>query len=770
MTSFLRKLGWLRERPAKEADLEEELRFHLSEEADAGRDRGLSAQEARTAARRELGNYALVQEETRAAWTWTPLEQLAKDARYAFRTMAANKTFSALAVLSLALGIGANTAIFSFMDSILVRPLPVRDPQSLVSLAWHVPKPDMHGTNRHDDSYTDPSGGFVGGFFSYPAFELFQRDDRIFASLFGYQGAGILNLSVHGQAELANAEYVTGEYFRGLDVPPAAGRLIGPEDDRAGMPAVAIVSYRLAQKRFGEAEKAPGQQVLLNNLPFTVVGVAAPEFFGADPDQPPDLYLPMHANLLIDTGNPKDPPARIYGDPQYDFVVTMGRLRKGVSRTQAMGVLAPQYAAFQDQINPRMRPEERPRLLVQDGAAGLDGLKRRYAQPLYILLTLVALILTIACANIANLLLARAAARNREMAVRLSIGAGRWRVVRQLLTESVVLASLGGLLGIGFAIWGIRGLTLLMANGRENYTLRAELNWHVLGLAAGLSVLTGVLFGLAPALQATRVDLIRTLKEARTNDRRARGRFGISLSRALMVTQIAITLVILVTAGLFLRTLSNLESIPLGFDQEGLLTFAVNARQAGHEDPEIVSWYENLRKQLEAIPGVRSASLSNHSMVGGGRSGTPASTAKIPGMSTQVLTIGPAFFATLKIPLLRGRATDERDGAGAALAAVVNQSFAKKAFADADPVGQHIAMRRSCKDCDIEIVGVVADTVYGDIKATREPTVYLPYGQNVWGGSRGMVYELRTAGNPCPMCGRCGSWYAAPTTGYRYRT
>src|SRR5439155_358343 len=270
--------------------------------------------------------------------------------------------------------------------------------------------------------------------------------------------------------------------------------------------------------------------------------------------------------------------------------------------------------------------------------------------------TLVGLILGIACANIANLLLARAAARKREIALWLSLGAGRYRIIRQLLTESVLLAMLGGALGVAFAIWGIRFLTLLLANGSENFTLRAELNWHVLGVVAALSLLTGVLFGLAPALQSTRMDFMPALKESRTGEVRGHGFRRVSLSRILMVSQIAVTLLILVSAGLFLRTLSNLASIQLGFNRENVLTFQLNARQAGHKDPEIVAFYSELRTQFNAIPGVRAASLSNHALIGMGTSGTGIIVSGAAPKSSSILTVGAGFLTTMQIPLLMGPA------------------------------------------------------------------------------------------------------------------
>ena len=749
MTSIFRKFTWWLRRRQKEDELREELQFHLANEADDRQADGLSEDEARWAARRDLGSVTLVREDARSVWTWIVLEQLAQDVRYAVRTMAKNPVFTGLAVLSLALGIGANTAIFSFMDSILLRSLPVADPQALVMLSWHTPRPEFHGSNRHDESYNDPNGGYVGGVFSYPAFELLRKSESVFTSVFGYQNTGKLTFTFRGQAELAGTEYVSGEYFQGLGTSPAAGRLIAPDDDRAGAPAVAVISFALSQRRFGRPADASGQSILINNLPFTVIGVTQPEFFGADPEIAPDIYVPMHANLLLEAGDRLYPPAKIYVDPGYNWIVPMARLRSGVSAAQAQAAMAVPFFEWGRATNPTRRTEDIPTLVVREGTGGLDSLRRTYSKPLYLLLTLVGLILAIACANIANLLLARATTRKREIAVRLSIGAGRLRIIRQLLTESVVLALAGGALGVAFAVWGIRFLTLLLANGREYFTLRADLNWNVLGVTAALSLLTGVLFGLAPALQSTRVDLMPALKVSRTGDRRGDRLRRLSLSRVLMVSQIAITLLILFAAGLFVRTLSNLTSIPLGFHEENVLTFRLDARQAGHVDPEIVAFYEELRTQFSAIPGVRDATLSNHSLIGEGTSATGVSVSGVTSKnSSRILMIGPRFFATMQIPIRLGREVNERDRLGSPMVAVVNEEFARTRLGDRNPLGQRLGLPRMCPTCDIEVVGVSANALYGTIKRAAEPTVYLPFAQGAWGPVRGMIYELRTAGNP----------------------
>ncbi len=374
----------------------------------------------------------------------------------------------------------------------------------------------------------------------------------------------------------------------------------------------------------------------------------------------------------------------------------MARLRPGVSLIQAQAALGPVFhqwvatTATNDQERANL-----PELLIGEGASGLDTLRREYSKPLYVLLAMVGLILAIACANIANLLLARATARRREMAVRLSLGAGRFRVIRQLLTESVLLASIGGAMGVLFAVWGIRSLTLLLANGNENFTLHPDLNWHVLGAAVALSMITGLLFGLAPALQSTRVDVMPALKETRAGQSGSRSSARrASLSHVLVVSQIAISLLMLVAAGLFVRTLSNLQSIQLGFNRENVLLFHMNARQAGHRDPEIIAFYSDLQKRFSAIPGVRSASVSHSPLLGQGSwMGDVTPVGQQPKATTHILMTGTEFFSTMQIPVLQGRAIDERDRPGSAPVAVVNEAYVKTNFEDRNPLGA--AHRRS---------------------------------------------------------------------------
>ncbi|MGA8595881.1 MAG: ABC transporter permease [Bryobacteraceae bacterium] len=743
----MRRLRYWMESARRSEALREEMELHLAEKAAELQGDGMTPEYARAEARRRFGNVGQKQEESREIWIKRFWSELGQDVRYGCRTMAANKALSALAVLLLALGIGANTAVYSLMESILLRSLPVADPESLVVLNWHSPPPYnaskqwvhvIHGVQGI--LWPGDKGNMVSGMFPYGAFETLREENPVFSTLFGYFNGLKRNLAVRGQAATsASLEYVTGEYFRGLAVSPAAGRLIDSEDDRPGAAPVAVISFATSQNRFGGPPNAIGQAILVDNTPFTVIGVAPPEFFGVDPEAAPELYLPLHTNLLLDGAAA----ARMYSDGNFYWIEMMGRLRPGVSMAQAQAALAPRFhqwvatTATTDGERAKL-----PALTLNPGAAGLGSLRRRYSKPLYVLLMMVALILAIVCANIANLQLARAAARRGEMAVRLSLGAGRFRVVRQLLTESVMLASLGGAFGVLFAIWGVRTLTLLLSRGRENFTLHAELNWHVLGVTAALSVVCGLLFGLAPAIQSTRPDVMPTLKNGCGGGPRRRAQ------HVLVVAQIAFSFLLLVAAGLFVRTLNKLHSVQLGYARENILLFSLNARQAGHRDPEITTFYTDLRKRFESIPGVHSASLSHSSIINADRAGaTYRGTIKIGAVTVEgggVMVVGPRFLTTMQIPILVGREIDDHDQAGSTPVAVISERLARTYFGNENPVGRRITFVDENRD--LEIVGVSANVRYGGLKEDESPmTVFVAVSQF---SPDGMTYALRTVGDP----------------------
>jgi macrolide transport system ATP-binding/permease protein len=741
---MMRRLRYWLENGRRGEALREEMELHLAERAAELEADGMRPEEARAEARRRFGNVGQRQEEAREIWMTRLLSELVQDVRYGWRTMMANKAFSGLAVLSLALGIGANTTIYSFMEAILLRSLPVEDPESLVVLNWRSRPPQnankewvhvVHGVQG--TLWPGDKGTLVSGMFPYGAFAALREENPVFSTLFGYFHGLSHTVVFGGQAASARTEYVSGGYFRGLGVGAAAGRVIDAEDDRAGAAPVAVLSYATSQNRFGGPAQAIGQAITVDGVGFTVVGVAPPEFFGVDPATVPDLYLPLHTNLLVDGAEA----ARMYPDANFYWIEMMGRLRAGVSMEEAQATLAPRFHRWVEAT--ATSDGERanlPALLLNPGAGGLGGLRRQYAQPLWVLLGMVGLILALTCANTANLLLARAAARRREMAVRLSLGAGRLRVVRQLLTESVMLAALGGTCGVVLANWGVQALTLLFARGQENFTMHAELNWNVLGVTAGLAVVCGLLFGLVPALQATRVEVMPALKSGEGGRRRTQ--------QVLVAAQMAMSFLLLVAAGLFVKTLDKLHAVELGYARENVLLFSVNAGQAGHRGAKLASFYEDLRKRFEAMPGVRGASLSHASMINAGHEGAAyRGTMKAGGVTMEgarVVAAGPGYLTTMQIPILAGREIDDRDRAGTTPVVVISERLARTYFGNESPVGRRITFVDEGRE--LEIIGVSGNVRHGGLKSEGSAmAVFTALSQSP---VERVTYALRTAGEP----------------------
>jgi macrolide transport system ATP-binding/permease protein len=752
MISMLRRLLWWLRPARKEQELGEELQFHLDQEMRERRERGLPEDEARFAAMRDLGNEARVREDVRAVWTWRPLDELTQDVRYALRTMATHRTVSIFAVLSLALGIGANTAIYSFMEAVLLRTLPVPDPNSLVVMVWKA-RPWTFSRSTEEfvlnsisgSTYRDGDGSVEARIFPYPGFELLRDTSSPYlSSVFTMFRGGRMNVLIDGQAELTDAQYVSGNFFSGIAIPPGAGRLFGVDDDRPNAEPVAVISAGYAERRFGAIANAVGKPIRINNAPFTVIGVTPEGFEGVEPGAAKSLYVPLRAMKLVDGDSPS------FTDPNYYWVEIMGRLRPGVSREQANAALS---AAFAQWVATTAKNDAQranlPLLTVGDGGGGLDTLRRRYQKPLYLLQAIVGLILLIACANTANLLLARSAARQREIAVRLSIGAGRFRLVRQLLTESLVLAVVSGAGGTLLAIAGTRMLSSLLANGDDGLLLEAGINWTVLLVTLALSVACGLIFGLAPAIQATRPELIPALKDAGTmvsgNTRRRIPR--LKLQQGLVVAQISLLMLLLVGAGLFARTLANLQAIPLGFNPENVLLFDINAPQAGYPEANAATYYAELRDRFAEIPGVRMATLSHASMMRAGR-GHPI---RLDGVRLEgtyrLMQTGPGFFSTLQIPLLAGREIEPRDRTAAVAPGVISEPFARTYFPNQNPVGRRLSIGGGMV-MEVEIVGVSAPAHYGPVKYASPPVLYVSYSQAPPSALANMTFALRTDGNP----------------------
>ena len=755
MKDLFRRLAWWRRRRISEENLREELEFHLAEEAAEREDDGVSSAEARRRAHLDLGNTQLIREDARTLWTWTLLEQFVQDVRYALRTMVRYRLAVGLAIVSLALGIGANTAIYSFMDALLFRAIPVPDPESLAAVTWHS-KPFRMDAPREagsqfvmraiNGSTYRESSGQTASILPFPAFErLREVSGSVFSALFAYRSAGRLNVIVRGEAEIATGEYVTGEFFSGLQIVPLAGRAFVPDDDRDGAPPAAVLSRGYAARRFGDPHAAIGQTVLINNLAFTVVGVTPEDFFGVDPATLPDIYLPFHSMLAIGTETRER-----FADTNYYWLNVMGRLRPGVQRVEAQTALTTPFEQWvRSTATTSAELANLPVLRLENGAVGLDTLRRRFSQPVYVLLVMVGLILAIACANTANLLLARSTARRREIAVRLAIGAGRPRIIRQLLTESVVLALVSGALGVLVAFFSIETLSRLLANGQEANgqlvtLIDARLDWRVLSVTLILSIASGLLFGLAPALQSTRPSIVPALKDTSNVNRQRRMR--LTAMQSLIVSQLVMSLVLLVGAGLFARTLANLQSVTLGFDPGDLLLFDVNAAQSGRSQAETAAFYADLRQRLSEAPGIRDATLGHASLIAAGRS-LALSVDGVRANASRLLNAGPNYLTTMGIRLLRGRDLEDRDGRGGAPAVVISDLFARTYFPDRDPIGRRIHLGQPA-NLDFEIVGIAAEAHYGGLRRDVPPVVYMPYDQVAFPPLGQMTFVVRTDGDP----------------------
>ena len=659
-------------RKQRDADLNDEIAYDLAADAAERIRSGVPREEAERASHRDFGNVLMFKEDIREMWGWTSLERLAQDVRYGWRTLCKNPLFAVMAVLSLALGIGANTAIYSVMDAIMIRALPVRNPAELVILNWRAKQEPAVVQSHNGSRYGEPGGGMTSPDFPWPAYELLREHNNVFSTLFAYKRAGQLNVIIHGQAELGDVEFVSGNFFSGLGIVPAAGRLIADSDNVSAGSQVAVLSYNYWRARFAGDPAAIGQTVSINNIPFTIAGVASPEFFGVTPGSAPVFYVPFASrpSLARNYGNEHD---TMFIDSHFYWADMMGRLRPGVTLARAQAELAARFHQFA--LTSAANDKERadlPALWLEEGGSGVDSLRRQYSQPLFVLMTMVAFILAIACANIANLLLARANARRREIAVRLSLGASRLRVLRQLLTESVMLALPGGILGLGVAAGGIRFLIWLLAGGRQDFSLRVELDWRILTFTVVVAFATGIVFGLAPAIQATRVDVTPALKEARASAPRRHGRH-IGLSHLLVVSQIVLSLLLVLGAALFVRTLANLHSVKIGFNQESLLTFSLDASQAGYKDAALKAFHTRMDERFRVLPGVRAATVTDMPLLADWTSSTHVILPGAPkqegrdGPETSYVSVGPTFFETMQLPILLGRPIDSHDVDGAPL-------------------------------------------------------------------------------------------------------
>jgi predicted permease len=728
-----RKIGHVANRRQFESDLEEEMRFHLEMKTKKTGDRDH--------ARRQFGNVGILKEVSREMWGWSSVERLFQDLRYAVRQLARNPGFTAVAVLSLALGIGANTAIFSMIDHVMLRALPVSHPEELMTL----------GTNSR----------------SYPIFEKIRDRNQVFSAVMGSHRMPEMEVLIDGVKGRAMGELVSGNMFPELGVGATIGRVIVPEDDReAESGPVAVISHAYWMRTFAGSVNALGKKIQVRSAlsnggtggldvydagrkaspdgaSLTIVGVAAPSFTGIMTGQITDIWIPMTMQPAVMPGRP------FLKQPNATWVRMLGRRKPGISEAQARAsVLVTWRQILTDEAGSKITEQDKREIaqytpVIESGEKGFGNVRRDLSKPLFVLMAVVGLVLLIACLNVANLLLARATARRKEITVRLSMGASRVRLIRQLLTESLVLALAGAAAGVLCALAASRLLITLLSSLGQALDIPFQTDWRTLSFTAGVAMLTGLLFGLAPAIRATRVSLAETLKDA------SRGAAGsrVGMAKGLVAVQVAVSMLLLVGSGLFLRTLANLKSEDLGFNPDGLVMMRVDPVSAGYRGDEVGRSMQALLERVRAIPGVRLATFSENGLFSGSESGDDVD---VEGFTAQTKEdricafdqAGPQYFTNVGIPILLGRDLNERDLPNAPRVAVINESMAKFYFKGASPIGKHFTASK----VRLEIVGVVRDVHDHDHREAPYRRFYVSYFQPI-DGITTANFEVRTAGN-----------------------
>ena len=699
--------GWFKRH--RDEELDEELQGHQRMAIDDRVDRGEAPDEAAAAARREFGNVGLVREVTRDTWGWGWLERLVRDVRYAFRGLLHNRVYALASIVTLALGIGANTAIFSILDSLLLRALPVRDPARLVLASW--------GQNTA---------------FTYPLWDEIHRQTEGVGA-FAAWSATRFDLARTGQTDMVDGLWVSGEFFDVLGVPAVFGRTVRDGDDRRGGGSdgpVAVISYAFWQRRYGGAVDVVGKTLTLNRVksPFRIIGVTPPGFFGPVVGRHFDVAIPFGTEPLF-------APRRSLLDQRVTWWVTIAaRLGPG----QTIASLTTAFRAIQPRVRAATLPEGEPSdgsseylrrpFSLKSAATGVSSLRARYERPLEVLMIIVVMVLLVACANVANLQLARGEARRHELSVRRALGASRFRLARQLLVESALLSTLGTALGLVVARWGSRLLVSQLSTSVSTAFLDLSFDWRLLGFAAVLSVTTAVLFGTIPALRAARTDANDALRDGRSLLGPGRRIVG----HTLVVAQVGLSVGLVVAAGLFVRSFAALATLNLGFDTDRVLAVSVGGRPGTIAPDTLLAIFDRVRESAAAVPGVERASYAAIVPVTGGGSMLDLEVPGAPALSgdnrwVYVNFISPEWFATFGTPVLAGRDFTVRDRAGAPAVVIVNETLARRVFGNRSPLGAPIRVG----EVQADIVGVVGDAVYSDLRTPVPPTVYIPIAQEV---------------------------------------
>jgi predicted permease len=714
-----RRLRALLKRDKLEQELADELRYHLERDTEQNLKSGMEPDEAYYSALKAFGNVDLSKEECRDARSVKFMEDLIRDIRYSIRLLIKNPAFSLVAVLTLTLGIGANTAIFSLLDAVLLKSLPVHEPDSLV----------LFGKGE--------SGGLTDGFpnestdlFSYPFYQDLRQHNEVFKDL----GALLsMQWTVHGIIGSQDAEpkrlevqLVSGSYFPTLGINAGLGRLITDEDDKiTGMHPVAVISDALWRQRLSGETNPVGSKIIIDNTQYTVIGVVPKSFTGTTVGTAPDVWIPLAME-------PQMPPAHWNGRNKKDAqsLYLIGRLKNGVNIQQANAAVSVAFSRFlQDWAGPQPSAENLQNMQhafveLTPAGKGINGIRSDFALPLKILMGVVGVVLLISCANIANLLLARAAVRKKEIALRLALGARRWSLVRQLLTESLILAAVAGTAGVALAWWGSQVLVSMASDGPRPLPLDVTPNARILTFSLIASVVSALVFGATPALNATRVDLNATLKDGKGP---LHGNSQSRIGKALVVAQVALSLILMVGAGLFVRTLKNLQDIPTGFKEKNAILFEIDTASSGYKDAQLANLLVEVEDRVRRVPGVEAAAFSFFVFHQGGWHSPIFTADQTPPQGDAIVvrqnTVGEDYFKAMGIPLVSGRTFTRQDIEQTQKFAVVSETMAERFYPNTSPLGKHFG-KSSDKLGEFEIIGVVKDAKYQNLRERPRPLVY----------------------------------------------
>jgi predicted permease len=729
-----------------EAEMEAELACHLeSLTADLVR-AGYTPNEAARRTRVALGAGMVHKEGMRASLGLRWWDEFWGDLRYGLRILRKSPGFTAIAATSLALAIGANTTIFSVAKSLLFDRLNVPHAEQLRMLYWQAAGHSAVHSMWGDMDFA-PDGGLTSSSFSYSVYRELSARNPVMQDLFAFQGDG-MNATIRGTARRVLAEMVSGNYFADLDVRPQLGRPIRPSDDAVyGAGTVAVISEGIWERDFGRSPSVLGQTITLNQAVMTIVGVNPRGFTGADDSQvSPDVFVPLSMQPVLDPKGKKS----LLEDSETWWVKIMGRAEPGVNDSQALAMLSSQLEAAVRGTMTVTPGETIPRLSLADGSRGNHIEDSNFKRPAFVLMTLTGLVLLLACANIANLMLARGTQRQREMSVRLALGAGRARILRQLLTESLLLAAVGGLGGLLLGYVGRNAIPKLLTNAWEASEIDVHFNWQVFGFTAAVAIATGLLFGLAPAWMAARAEVSSGLKEsAQTATRRRKGMEG----KAIVAFQIALSTLLVVGAGLFLRTLFALRTVDAGFRTDHLILFSINPPASRYAAGKDVQLHVRLEEDFAAIPGVQAVTAASVAYIGHGVSNETflpvgESADKKKHQAEDVNVVGNSFFATLGIPMIAGRAFGPEDTATSPKVAIINQSLARKRFPNVNPIGKEFKTGDDTVGW-FRIVGVCADTRYSNLRDDPPPQFFMLYRQQSDVG--GLNYAIRTRLEPAAL-------------------